>query len=202
MTTNSTVFIVDDDPHARESVRALVRSMGEPAITFPSAEDFLNRYENQPGCLITDYRMGGINGIEMQEELHRRGYNLPVIVVTAYARTQLTVQAMQNGAITLLDKPYDDDDLWQAIRQALATDARQRSHGEQLAMIRDRLDSLTDKERLVLDLMIQGNANKTMANELDVSLRTIENRRRSIFTKFEANSVAELVSLVLKLKES
>ncbi len=104
--------------------------------------------------------------------------------------------------LSIDSKPYDDDDLWQAIRQALATDARQRSQGEQLAMIRDRLDSLTDKERLVLDLMIQGNANKTMANELDVSLRTIENRRRSIFTKFEANSVAELVSLVLKLKES
>jgi two-component system, LuxR family, response regulator FixJ len=201
MTTEPTVFIVDDDPHARESVRALVRSMGMPAVVFHSAEDFLSRYDHEPGCLITDYRMEGINGIEMQEELRRRSCHLPVIVVTAYARTQLTVRAMQNGAITLLDKPYDDDDLWQAIREALATDSKHRALQNKHAEIRQRLQRLTSKEHAVLDLIIQGKANKTMASELSVSLRTIENRRRSIFSKFEANSVAELVSLVLKLED-
>jgi len=202
MISEQTVFVVDDEPQARESVRALVRSMGMPAETFESAEDFLSRYNNEPGCVITDFRMAGINGIEMQEELKHRGCQLPVIVVTAYARTPLTVRAIQNGAVTLLDKPYDDDDLWQAIQQALAVDIKCRNRHQVHADIRGRMDSLTNKERQVLDLMIQGKANKSMASSLDVSLRTIENRRRSIFAKFGANSVAELVSLVLKIEDT
>ena len=150
---------------------------------FPYTTLFRSRYNNEPGCVITDFRMAGINGIEMQEELKRRGCQLPVIVVTAYARTPLTVQAIQNGAVTLLDKPYDDDDLWQAIQQALAVDIECRNQRQVHSNIRDRMDSLTYKERQVLDLMIQGKANKSMASSLDVSLRTIENRRRSIFAK-------------------
>ncbi len=202
MTTEQTVFVVDDELQSRESVCALVRSMGMRAVAFDSAEEFLSRYGNEPGCLVTDFRMAGINGIEMQEELNRRGCQLPVIVVTAYARTPLTVRAIQNGAITLLDKPYDDDDLWQAIRQALEKDIDRRNQLREYSDIRGRMDSLTNKERQVLDLMIQGKANKSMAGALDVSLRTIENRRRSIFTKFSADSVAELVSLVLKLEDA
>jgi FixJ family two-component response regulator len=112
----------------------------------------------------------------------------------------MTVRAIQNGAVTLLDKPYDDDDLWQAIRNALAADTERRNQRRALAELQQRMESLTNKEREVLELMIQGKANKTMATILDVSLRTIENRRRSIFTKFDANSVAELVALVLQLK--
>ena len=200
MSTEQTVFVVDDESQARESVRALVHSMGMSAAVFHSAEEFLAQYHDEPGCVITDYRMAGINGIEMQEELSRRGCHLPVIVVTAYASTSMTVRAIQNGAVTLLDKPYDDDHLWQAIRQALANDTERRNQLQDRAELQQRVESLTKKERDVLELMIQGKANKTMADTLDVSLRTIENRRRSIFTKCNANSVAELVAMVLKLK--
>ena len=200
MSTEQTVYIVDDELQSRESVRALVLSMGVSATVFSSAEEFLDQYHGEPGCVITDYRMAGLNGIEMQEELSRRGCHLPVIVVTAYASTPMTVRAIQYGAVTLLDKPYDDDDLWQAIRNALAADTQRRNQLGALAELQQRMESLTNKEREVLELMIQGKANKTMATILDVSLRTIENRRRSIFSKFGANSVAELVALVLQLK--
>ncbi len=202
MNTEQTVYIVDDERQSRESVRALVLSMGMQAAVFNSAEQFLELYQDEPGCVITDYRMAGLNGIELQEELSRRGCHIPVIVVTAYASTPMTVRAIQNGAVTLLDKPYDDDDLWQAVRNALATDSERRSQLQSKAQLQQRMESLTNKEREVLELMIQGKANKSMASILDVSLRTIENRRRSIFTKFEANSVAELVALVLQIKGS
>ena len=198
--TVQTVYIVDDERQSRESVQALVRSKGMPAAVFSSAEQFLEQYHGEPGCVITDYRMAGLNGIEMQEELGRRGCHLPVIVVTAYASTSMTVRAMQNGATTLLDKPYDDDDLWQAVRNALDTDTEHRKQFQALSELQQRLESLTQKEHDVLELMIQGKANKTTASILNVSLRTIENRRRNIFTKFGADSVAELVALVLRLK--
>jgi len=198
MTLEQTVFVVDDEPRARESVRALIHSMGMSAAVFHSAEEFLDQYHDEPGCLITDYRMAGLNGIEMQEELSRRGCHLPVIVVTAYASTPMTVQAIRNGAITLLDKPYDDDHLWQAVRQALAVDAMRRKQLQTQAQFQLRMESLTNKERTVLKLMLEGKSNKTMASSLDVSLRTIENRRCSIFTKFDTKSVAKLVALVLQ----
>jgi FixJ family two-component response regulator len=200
LTAQQTVFVVDDEPQARESVRALVHSMGMSAAVFHSAEEFLDQYHGEPGCVITDFRMAGLNGIEMQEELSRRECHLPVIVVTAYASTPMTVQAIQNGAVTLLDKPYDDDHLWQAIREALAADTVRRNQLQTKAELQLRMESLTNKERDVLKLMLQGKSNKTMAGTLDVSLRTIENRRRSIFTKFGTQSVAELVALVLKLQ--
>ena len=200
MTSEATVFVVDDDPQARDSVCALAQSMGVPAKNFPSAESFLEYYQGQAGCVVTDYRMTGINGLELQESLLERGSELPVIVVTAFARTSMTVQAIKSGAITLLDKPYDDDSLWQAIRTALAEDeSRRRQRGES-ADVRQRIENLSDKEREVLELMLVGTSNKAMAAKLDVSLRTIENRRRKVFSKLRVETVAELVAMVLKAR--
>lgn len=200
MTNKQTVFIVDDDKHARESVSALARSMGVDTKDFDSAEAFLDFYQGDPGCLVTDYRMRGMNGLELQESLIKRGMMLPMIIVTAFARTALTVQAIKNGAVTLLDKPYDDDKLWQAIRTALTQDeeARQRSQADLEA--KARLDSLNEKETQVLELILTGTSNKTMATELEVSLRTIENRRRKIFSKMGVETVAELVGMVLRVR--
>ena len=200
MSSESTVYVVDDDPQARDSVCALARSMGVPAINFDSAESFLDFYQGQPGCVVTDYRMTGINGLELQESLLELGSELPLIVVTAYARTSMTVQAIKNGAITLLDKPYDDDNLWQAIRTALAEDEYRRRQKQEGSEDRQRIENLSDKEREVLDLMLQGTSNKVMAAKLDVSLRTIENRRRKVFSKLRVETVAELVALVLKAR--
>jgi two-component system response regulator FixJ len=200
MTNESTVYVVDDDPQARDSVCALARSLGVPTKNFPSAEAFLEFYQEQPGCVVTDYRMPGINGLELQESLLKRGSEVPLIVVTGLARTSMTVQAIKSGAITLLDKPYDDDSLWQAIRTALAEDGLRRRQKREISEDRQRIDDLSDREREVLELMLQGTSNKAMAAKLDVSLRTIENRRRKVFSKLRVESVAELVALVLKVR--
>jgi FixJ family two-component response regulator len=194
-----TIFVVDDDEQARTSVCALVRSMGLPAEAFSSAEEFLASYrEPRPGCLVVDVRMLGMSGLELQEELNRRNVLLPVIVLTAYARTPVTVRAMKAGAVTLLEKPYQDDDLWDAIRKALAHDAARRSEHERRQQIRRRAARLTPAEREVMALIVQGKPNKAIASQLDVSVRTVENRRREVFTKMEAESVADLVRLAIE----
>lgn len=202
MVSEPMVYVVDDDPQACDSVCALARSMGVSAKNFDSAESFLDYYEGQPGCLVADYRMKGINGLQLQESLLAQGSELPLIIVTAYARTSLTVQAIKNGAVTLLDKPYDDDNLWQAIRTALSEDDRRRRKKRGVEAVRQRIDSLSSKEREVLELMLTGTSNKAMASKLEVSLRTIENRRRNVFSKLRVDSVAELVALVLQSRES
>lgn len=199
---SSTVFVIDDEPQGRESVIALVESMNFHAKGFPSAEQFLDEYAGEPGCVVSDYRMAGMNGLELQKELNDNGIDIPMIMVTAFARTQVTVQAIQNGAVTMLDKPYNEDDLWSAIREGLQLDEKRREEKQARAEITNRLASLKDKEQEVLDLIIEGLPNKAMASRLDVSLRTIENRRRTVFAKLGTQTVAELVALVLKLRSA
>lgn len=196
-----TIHIVDDDPIGVEAVTRLVQSMNVPTRSFDSAESFLDYYNDQPGCIVTDHRLVGFTGLELQEQLLHEGFRIPIIIVTAFARTAMTVKAVKAGAVTVLDKPYSDDEMWQAIRFAMAEDKRRREETAHHAEVASRLASLSDKERLVLDRVLKGKANKTMANELEVSLRTIENRRRSIFTKLKVNSVAELVTLVLRFDD-
>lgn len=199
MSQTPTVFVVDDDEHARKSVCALVRSMGIPAEPFASAEEFLDKYaEDRPGCLVTDYRMLGMNGLELHEELVRRQVLLPFIVLTGHARTSLAVRAMRSGAVTMLDKPYADDDLWVAIRQALAVDAARRDVQVRRRELRGRLNALTSGERQVLDLLTAGKPNKQIARELQVSVRTVEHRRHEILRKTEVGSLSELFRLVIE----
>jgi two-component system response regulator FixJ len=189
-----TVFVIDDDGPARDSVCLLVRSMGIRAMAFESAEDFLNGFDSEcPGCVITDVRMPGLSGVQLQEMLLKKSIEIPVIVLTGYASTALTVRAMKNGAVTLLDKPYQDNDLWDAVRSALARDAKYRQRSIRMRQIRECLDRLTEKEASVLDLILKGRPNKLMAAELRVSERTVETRRREVFRKTETTSVAELV---------
>jgi FixJ family two-component response regulator len=199
MVGEPTVFVVDDDEQARKSVCALVRSMGIQAESFASAEEFLDRYEGRrQGCLVTDVRMLGMSGLELQEELNRRNALLPIIVLTAYARTPLTVRAVKAGAVTVLEKPYEDDDLWDAIRNALAEDAAGRALHQRRQQLRRRIARLSPSERKVMELIVQGKPNKSIAKLLDVSVRTVENRRREVFEKMEAQSVAELVRMVIE----
>jgi two-component system response regulator FixJ len=193
-----TVFVVDDDEKARKSVCALVRSLGIQAEPFASAEEFLDGYvEGRPGCLVTDVRMLGMSGLELQDELNRRNIMLPVIVLTAYAKTSLTVRALKAGALTMLEKPHEDEDLWDAIRKALAEDAAGRADHQRRQEIRRRVATLLPSERKVMEMIVQGKPNKAVARQLDISVRTVENRRREIFAKLEADSVAELVRVVI-----
>lgn len=198
-----TVFIVDDDEQARFSVCALVRALGKDCQAFASAEDFLQSYDpTRPGCVVTDLRLSGKTGVELQEELLQRGCRIPVIVLTGFARTPLTVRAMRNGAVTMLDKPYREDELAEAIDQALQLDAEQRSKRHRKAEIKQRMQSLTPSENQVLRMIVDGVPNKTIAVRMDVSERTVESRRHEIFAKLQANSVAELVRLVIEAEEA
>ena len=187
----ATVFIIDDEPQARESVCAVVQSMHYPVKAFNSAEAFLQEYDGSAGCVVTDYRMSGLNGLELLERLSELGHEIPIIIVTAYARTPMTVQAIKNGAVTMLDKPYSEDELWRAIREGLMIDGNRRQARQERAEMTTRMASLNEKERQVLDLIVAGEPNKAMANKLDVSLRTIENRRRTVFSNLGAQTVAE-----------
>jgi FixJ family two-component response regulator len=193
------VFVVDDDERARKSVCALVRSLGLRAESFSSAEEFLAHYTpGSPGCLVTDVRMIGMSGLDLQDRLIEQGIRLPVIVLTAYARTRSTVRAIKAGAMTLLEKPYDEEELWDAIRTALAQEAAGRAETQRRREIQERAALLTPAERAVMNLIVQGKPNKVIAKQLNMSIRTIESRRHEVFTKMGVKSVAELVRLAIE----
>ncbi len=200
MSENATVYIVDDDEGARQSLRAVTRSMGVHAETFESAESFLAAFDpNQHGCLVTDLRMHGMSGIELQKKLVDDGVTLPVIIITAHAETPLTVQAVKKGAVNVLEKPCRDYELFDAIRDALAADAQARRNRSRVNEQRDfqkRLAALSPDEQRVLELMVDGVANKVIARRVDVSIRTVESRRQRIFEKTNTHSLAELVRMV------
>ncbi len=202
ITNEATVYIVDDDEGARDSLRAITSSMGVKSEAFASAEEFLDKFNpRQQGCLVTDLRMLGMSGLELQERLAVDGISLPVIIITAHAETPLTVQAVKNGAVNVLEKPCRDFELFDAIRDALAQDVHTRMRDAEAARQRDfkeRLRSLTVDEQRVLELMIDGVANKVIARRVEVSVRTVENRRQRIFEKTGAQSLAELVRLVVE----
>ena len=196
-----TVFVVDDDEGARTSVRALVRSMGIQVQTFDSAEAFLEALDpDAPGCLVTDVRMLGMSGIELQEKLAADGILLPVIIITAHAETPLTVRAVKSGAVTVLEKPCRDYELYDAIRDALSQDSALRTRSAAHQAFQQKVASLSTQERQVLDLMIEGLANKVIARKMDVSVRTVENRRQRIFEKTGTESLAELIRLFVESK--
>jgi FixJ family two-component response regulator len=195
-------YVVDDDDLARKAVIALLAAMGVETQGFPSAEQFLAAYDGRhPACLVTDVRMLGMTGLELQEELLRRGESIPVVVLTAYANTPSTVRAMRNRAVTLLEKPSRDDELWEAVRDALAADRHAYVEEQLRADVRRRLESLTAKEREVMDLITAGDANKVVARKLGCSVRTVELHRRGVFQKMQADSLAELVRLVVMLEK-
>lgn len=196
MSTKPTVFVVDDDPDARESVCALVETMDVDTEAYGSAEAFLEGYDQHgPGCIVSDVRMTGMTGLELLEDVSQREFQLPVILVTAYANVPLTVRALQTGAVTLLEKPCGNQELWDAISDALVRDASERRDAERVQSIHARTATLTDDERQVMQMMIDGSPNKVIARCLDVSLRTVENRRRAVYQKMEAQTLSQLIQL-------
>jgi two-component system response regulator FixJ len=200
-TEEATVYIVDDDQGARDSLRALASSMGVRAEVFASAEDFLDDYDpSLPGCLVTDLRMLGMSGMELQEKLAADGIAIPVIIITAHAETSLTVRAVKKGAVNVLEKPCRDYELFDAIRDALAQDTSTRIEEAKQKDFKERFSTLSEDEQRVLELMTEGAANKVIARRLDVSMRTVENRRQRVFAKTGAGSLAELIWLVVEMR--
>ncbi|MCA9061074.1 MAG: response regulator transcription factor [Planctomycetaceae bacterium] len=195
------IFVVDDDTDSRESACALIQQMALQVRSFSSAEQFLEEYDGyRPACLLTDHRMLGMTGVELLEALRSKGVTLSVIVMTAFAETDLTVRAIRSGAVTLLEKPFTNAKLWNAIRDALAEDRDTAADEARQRRIRAKLDMLTSGELDVLKLMLQGEANKGMATRLEMSVRTIETRRASVFEKMQVSSIAELVQLVMSVE--
>jgi FixJ family two-component response regulator len=195
------VFIVDDDEAVRNSLRFLLKSVGLATRTLSSAQEFLDTYrQSQPGCLVLDVRMPGMSGLELQQQLNLRGATIPVIFITGHGDIPMAVEAMQHGAFDFLQKPFRDQDLIDRIQRALERDARSRTALAQHTRIRERMESLTPREREVLALMTQGKPNKVMAAALGVSQRTVEIHRARVMEKSGAASLAQLVRMVMDLE--
>ncbi len=203
MSLDPTVFVVDDDQDARDSVCALVRSMRVKAESFSSAEAFLNAYDqSRSGCLVTDFRMLGMSGIDLLVRLKQAGHRLPVIIISGYVNVSSAVRAMKKGATNVLTKPYEQQDLWDTISTALHQDATIRADQASRKSITERFERLTHNETQVLDLVTKGTANKVIARRLDISVRTVEDRRKKIYGKLSVGSIAALVELVVDHRRS
>lgn len=198
MTETSVIYVVDDDTDSRESICELISQLGHKTQAFASAEAFLESYDgHRPACLLTDYRMLGMTGVELLESLRANNVTLSVVVMTAFADTELTVRAIRGGAVTLIEKPFSNTALWKAIREALAEDHAQYDNEKQIQHIRDQIESLTPGELGVLKLIIGGAPNKSAALQLGVSIRTVESRRAAVLEKLQVSSLAELVQRVM-----
>lgn len=194
----STVFIVDDDEAMRDALHTLMKSVGMTTSLHASADDFLASYPpGRPGCLVLDVRMPGMSGLELQEVLAERGIDLPVIMITGHGDIPMAVGAMRAGAVDFLEKPFREQDLLQCIHDAIERDAKGRRERAGKSESAARLARLTDREREVMELVIAGQHNKSIATELGISHKTVEFHRAKIMRKMKADSVAELVRLVL-----
>jgi FixJ family two-component response regulator len=201
MTSDPVIFIVDDDPAARNSLAALVTSRGLAVQTFASAEDFLTRYDPASrGCLIADVRMTGMSGLELQEQMAGRRVNLPVIVITGFADISMAVRAMRAGAVTFLEKPCTEQELWDAVQLALDAEAKSNELRLRHREIEQRYAALTSAEHQVLAKIMSGATNKTIAHDLQLGMRTVEMRRSKIMEKMNAGSLQELVRLVISIR--
>lgn len=193
-----TVFVVDDDEDVRDSLRLLLRSVGLEAVAYPSADAFLDAYDaEQPGCLVLDVRMPGMSGLGLQQRLAELGATLPIIFITGHGDVPAAVRAMRSGAIDFLQKPFDDQQLLDRIHQALEADRDLRAEVDAREAVERRLDSLTPRERQVMELIVAGLANKNVAGRLGVSPRTVEIHRARVMAKMKASSFAHLVKMVL-----
>jgi two-component system response regulator FixJ len=198
----ATVFVVDDDEAVRASLKLLLKTLGLPAQTYASAQEFLATFdERRGGCLVLDIRMPGMSGLELQEELNTRGAMLPIIFITGHGDVPMAVEAMQRGAMDFLQKPFRDQDLLDRISEALAKDRAGRELLGNRERIRARVAALTPREREVMALVTQGKANKVIAADLDLSQRTVEIHRAHVMEKMGANSLAHLVRMAIEMDE-
>ena len=195
------VFVVDDDPSIREAIKSLVSLVGLRVETFGSAQEFLrNERPDLPGCVVLDVELPGLSGLDLQRELASHGIKLPIIFITGYGDIPMSVRAMKAGATEFLTKPFRDQDLLDAIHQALERDRAARQHSRELAELRDRFDALTSREREVMNLVVTGWLNKQIGFELNISEITVKIHRGRVMSKMGAQSLAELVRMTERLE--
>jgi FixJ family two-component response regulator len=194
------IFVVDDDASMREALQRLLRSVGLQVTTFASAREFLDhRGADVPGCLVLDVRLPGLSGLDLQHELAVVQMDLPIIFITGYGDIPMTVQAMKAGAVEFLTKPFRDQDLLDAIQQALERDRVARAQRTEMAELRARFDALTPRERDVCGLVVTGLPNKQVAAALGTSEITIKRHRAQVMHKMRVTSLAELVRIADQL---
>ena len=197
---DSIVYVVDDDSSVREAIKSLIMSVGLRVETFGTAQEFLKSTRlDAPGCVVLDVRLPGLSGLDLQRELSAHGIKLPVIFITGHGDIPMSVRAMKAGALEFLTKPFRDQDLLDAIQQALERDSSARQQRSETAELRERFDSLTAREREVMALVVSGLLNKQIAGELGTSEVTIKIHRSQVMKKMDAGSLAELVRMTEKL---
>ena len=192
------IYVIDDDDAVRQSLEFLLKTAGITVRSFESGKAFLEVLpEIRSGCIVTDVRMPGITGIDLLRHVKETNPFLPVIVITGHGDISLAVEAMKLGAVDFLEKPFDDDQLLTAVRAALSQDADIGKRKAELADIHDKLAVLSNRERQVLEGLVVGNANKTIAFDLGISPRTVEIYRANLMTKMAANSLSDLVRMAM-----
>jgi len=201
MTDAPDVFVVDDDASVRSSLKFLISTVGLHVETFDSAEAALQKLTpDAPGCLVLDVRMRGLSGLDLQSELAARNCQVPIVFITGHGDIPMTVRAMKAGAVEFLTKPFRDQDLLDAVRVALERARARREQEKEITDLQQRFDSLTSREREVISMVVAGKLNKQIADQLGTAENTIKVHRSRAMDKMNAQSVADLVRMIEKLK--
>lgn len=199
MTGQQTVYVVDDDAAMRKSLRWLVESVGLKVETYSSATEFLDAVKpSMHGCIVLDVRMPGLSGLDLQEQLKKDQVTMPVIIITGHADVPMAVRALKSGAYDFIEKPFNDQVLLERVQKALESGEEERVIEERRRMIDGRIDTLTPRERQVMEMVVNGMANKQVAAELGLSEKTIEVHRKHVMDKMQAGNVADLIRMAMR----